>query len=268
MKTASCIGLLISVIISFSQAQDKSSVLATVGSTQITAADFNAQFEDVKKRSLNPPTRAQFLEELIRFELGVQEAQKMKLDQDPIVKRQMTQAMYAALLEKKLTDDISKITVSDKEMQEFYKNNPEFRLSHIRIDLRSDATPEQKTESKKRGQEIFDEVKKSKRPFEELVRLYSDDPISKAVGGDLGWQTKLTISPNIYEQMTSMKVNEIKGLFETPFGFHIIKLTGKRTFETANKRAIRTAVYDEKRKQIMDRYFEGLKKSYKVKINN
>ena len=48
--------------------------------------------------------------------------------------------------------------------------------------MKPTATAEQRAEAKKRAQEIFGEVKSSKRPFEELVRLYSDDTMAKQIG--------------------------------------------------------------------------------------
>ncbi len=152
-------------------------------------------------------------------------------------------------------------------MEAWYKNNPELRTSHILIEYKPGATPAQIAEAKKRATEIFDEVKKSKRPFEELVKLYSDDALSKQAGGDVGWQSKVTLVPSYYEAAVAMKVGDIKGLVESQFGFHIIKLTGRRSFENANKRQIRAAVFDEKRRVIFNEYFEKLKKSYTIKEN-
>jgi peptidyl-prolyl cis-trans isomerase C/peptidyl-prolyl cis-trans isomerase D len=157
--------------------------------------------------------------------------------------------------------------VTDQEMAAWYKRNPEIRTSHILIEFKPGSSPEQIAEAKKRAGEILDEVKKSKRPFEELVKLYSDDPLSKQAGGDVGWQSRVTLMPSYYDATTQMKVGELRGLIETPFGFHIIKLTGRRSFEEANKRQIRAAVYDEKRKNAFDDYFEKLKKQYTIKTN-
>lgn len=249
-------------------AQKGETVVATVGSKKITLDDFNKKYNEVKLQTINPPTKRQFLEDLVRYELGVQEAEKRNLEKDPIVQDRMKQELYKALLEKELGQKIQKIEVSDKEMAAWYKNNPEIRFSHILIEYKPGATPEQIAEAKKRATEIYDEVKKSKRPFEELVRLYSDDPLSKQAGGDVGWQSKVTLVPSTYDATVGMKPGQIKGLVETPFGFHIIKLTARRTFEEANKRQIRAAVYDEKRKQAFNDYFEKLKKQYKIQVNS
>lgn len=242
-------------------------VVAQIGSKSITLQEFNKKFNEVKAQTMNPPTKEQFLEDLIRYEVGLLEAQKRNLQKDPIVQDRFNQEMYKALLEKELGQRVQKIQVSDKEMQTWYAQNPELRTSHILIEFKAGATPQQIAEAKKRANEIFEEVKKSKRPFEELVKLYSDDALSKQVGGDIGWQSRVTLVPYYYEAASEMKVGEIKGLIETQFGFHILKLTGRRSYENANKRQIRAAVYDEKRKQIFNGYFDNLKKGYQIKEN-
>jgi peptidyl-prolyl cis-trans isomerase C/peptidyl-prolyl cis-trans isomerase D len=248
-------------------AQGKDEVIAQVGSKKITVEEFNRKLNDVKSQTLNPPTKSQFLEDLVRYEIGLQEAEKRGFEKDPIVQERMKQELYKALLEKELGEKVQKISVSDKEMQEYYKKNPELRTSHILIEFKPGSTGEQKTEAKKRATEIYEEVKKSKRPFEELVKLYSDDPLSKQAGGDVGWQSRMTLVPAYYDAAYSMKIGEIKGLIETQFGYHIIKLTERHSYENANKRQLRAAVFDEKRRMTFNEYFEKIKKNYSIKTN-
>lgn len=254
------------LIASTSYAQ-KNEVVAQVGKKAITLEEFNKKFNEVKAQSVNPPTKELFLEDLIRYEIGLQEAEKRGFAKDPIVLERLNQEMYKALLERELGPKIQKIQVSDKEMQAWYAKNPELRTSHILIEFKPGATPQQIAEAKKRAEEIWSEVKSSKRPFEELVKLYSDDALSKQAGGDIGWQSRVTLVPNYYETVQAMKVGDVRGLIETQFGFHIVKLTGRRSFENANKRQIRAAVFDEKRRQIFNEYFAKLKKSYTIKEN-
>ena len=246
-------------------AQDN--VVAIVGNKKITVEEFNKKFNEVKSQTINPPTKELFLEDLVRYEIGVQEAEKRKLEKDPIVQDRFKQELYKALVEKELGQKVQNIKVTDKEMEDFYKKNPEIRTSHILIEYKPEATAAQIAEAKKRANEIYEEVRKSKRPFEELVKLYSDDPLSKQSGGDVGWQSRVTLVPSYYNTILAMKVGEVKGLVETQFGFHIIKVTGRRSFENANKRQIRAAVFDDKRKLMFDDLFEKLKKQYPVKVN-
>lgn len=252
--------------ISFSQGE-KDPILARVGNKSISLKEFNLKFEEVTKKAANPPSRELFLEDLVRYYVGLQEAQKRKLDQDPMVRDRMQQEVYKALLETDLSATVDKISISEKEMRDYYKKNPEIRSSHILIEVKVDATSAQRKEAEKRALEIYDEVKKSKRPFEDLVKLYSDDTLTKQSGGDLGFQSRATLVPSFYDTLFRMKIGEIKGVVSSPYGFHIVKVTGRRSFENSNKRQLRALVFDEKRKDVFNKYFDRLKKSYSIELN-
>lgn len=255
--------------VGFAQTKD-ATVLATVGNKKITLGEFNKKYTEVTSQVLaNPPSRKVFLEELVRFEVGVQEARKRGLEKDPIVQERLNQEMYKALLEKEIGKKVEESAVTEAEMKTWYANNPQIRLSDILIEVKPGATKEQREEARKRGNEILDEVKKSKRSFEELVKLYSDDITTKNMGGDVGWQSRITLVASYYNAANALKVGEItSALVETPFGFHIIKLTGRRSYEEATKREIRMAVYDSKRKAVFDGFFDKLKKQYKINVNS
>lgn len=242
-------------------------VVAIIGKKSLSLEEFNRRFNEVKSQALNPPTKLQFLEDLVRYKMGLQEAEKRGMDKDPLVKERMEQELYKALLEKELSAKIQKAEIKDSDMKDYYKKNPEIKSSHILIEIKTGATPQQREEGKKRAQEIYKEVKESKRPFEELVKLYTDDSVTKQNGGDVGWQSRVTLFPTYYDAILSMKEGEVKGLIETPFGFHIVKVTGRRAYENANKQALRMAVFDEKRRAAFNEYFEKLKKDYPVKLN-
>ncbi len=234
---------------------------------EITAIDFNKKYEDVVKKTFTPPTKAQFLEDLVRFEIGVAEAERRKLGSDPIVQDLMRQQLYKSLIEKELAAKVDAIEPSEAEMQAWYKRNPEIRFSHILIEFKNTATPQQQAEAKKRATEIFEEVKKTKRPFEELVKLYSDDPQSRAAGGDVGWQSRLTLFPRYYEAIEKLKIGEIKGLVESPYGFHIVKMTGRRAYENSDKRQVKMGVLEERKVALFNDLFKELKKTYAVETN-
>ena len=240
-------------------------VVATVGNSKITLDDFTKRYEEIKKQAINPPAPEVFLEDLIRYEIGLQEAEKLKIQEDPVVKEEIRRVIYKGMVEKSIGKSVENIKVNEAEMRKFYKDNPELRTSHILIEVKEGATPAQFSEAEKRATEIYNEVKKSNRPFEELVKLYTDDTVGKNTGGDIGYQSKVTLVPTYYDAANSMKLNEIRGLIRSRYGFHIIKLTGKRSYQQANKLQIRAAVFDEKRKVIFDKYFEGLKSKYPIK---
>lgn len=258
--SATSIGLLIG---SLGHAQ----VVATVGKKAISLQDFKQKYKEVKDQAINAPPPEEFAKDLARYWMGVQEAEKQKLNEDPFVKEQTRQAMYKLLIERALGEKVNQIKVTEGEMRKFYENNPELLTAHILIEVKPGASAEDRASAEKRAKEIYDEVKKSKRPFEELVKLYSDDTLSKNQKGEIGYQSRVTLVPPYYDAALKLKVNEISPLVATRYGFHIIKLVGKNTFDQANRRQIRTAVFDEKRKELFDAFFSQLQKQYPVEIN-
>lgn len=262
------IPVLLTSTIAWSQGKT-TEVVATVGTKKITLDEFNRKYKEVTSQVLvNPPSRKVFLEDLVRYEVGVQEAKKRGLEKDPVVQDRMNQELYKGLLEKELGAKVQENKVSEGEMKAWYQNNPQIRLSDILIDVKASATAEQKAEARKRANEILADIRSSKRPFEELVKLYSDDITTKNIGGDIGWQSRISLIQPYYNAANALKVGEISGVIETPFGFHIIKLTGRRSYEEATKREIRMAVFDEKRKVVFDNFFSAVKKQYNINVNS
>lgn len=245
-------------------------VVAKVGNQVITLKEFKSEYQRAKNNMVAmpySPTPKEFLEDIIRFKVGLQEAKKKQITKIPEVKLKMEQELYKALLEVELAKKVEAIRISDKEVAEFYNKYPNVRSSHILIKFPADATPAQISEAQNRANKIYNEVLKSKRPFFELVQLYSEDPISKVSGGDLGFQSIINIHPNYYANANKLKVGDTSPPIRTKFGFHIIRKTGVQDFKNADKNQIRIGLFDQKRKDIVDQYFVNLKKSYPISKN-
>ena len=243
-------------------------VVFSVGNTKVTVDEFKKRLADYKSSTFNPPSAEQLLEDWVRFEVGVQEAEKQKMQTDPAVKERYRQVLYNALLEKNLGKKVEQIPITEADMKEYYKHNPEIRLSHIFIEYPVKATAEQHEIARKRAGEIYETVKKelrNKRPFEELVKLYSDDLATKDNGGDMGFQSRVTVP--FYETLVKMRVGDVSAPIESRQGYHIVKVTGRNNYEDADKRQVRAAVFDEKRAKIFNDYFEKLKKQYRIQVN-
>lgn len=247
---------------SFAQNDD---VVAVVGSKQITKKEFNDKYKEVVSKAFNPPSKDLFLEDLVRYEVGVMEAEKRNLSNDPIVQERIRQVLYVDLVEKEIGKKADGLSVSEKELQNYYAKNPEIRTSHILVEVKERARPSEREAAKKRATQIYNEVKTSKKPFEQLVKIYSDDVISKKNGGDIQWHSSGTLLPEYYNAALKLSMGQISPLIETKFGFHIIKLTGKKSYKEADKVALRAAVKESKKRALFDDYFGKLKSKYNVK---
>ena len=76
--------------------------------------------------------------------------------------------------------------------------------------------------------------------FAALARAYSDDKSSSVKGGDLGWVTPEAVVPAFREAMDRLAPGEISDPVQTPFGWHLIQVLERKTYDD-------TAEYRRKR---------------------
>ena len=70
--------------------------------------------------------------------------------------------------------------------------------------------------------------------FEAIASVNSADPGSAAQGGDLGWVGPGTFVPAFEQQLDMLAENEISQPFKTQFGWHIVQLLGRRTYDATD----------------------------------
>ncbi|MBK9293710.1 MAG: peptidylprolyl isomerase [Oligoflexia bacterium] len=243
-------------------------VVLKINNRIVTNEEFNKRFDDARKLVNPPSSKAAFLEDLINYEIGVQEAEKRNVAKDPIVAERIRQQLYVGLLEMELGKKANNISISEEEKMAFYKTTPQLRSSHILIEIKPNATASEKAQAKKRALDILNEVRSSKKSFEDLVKLYTDDLVTKARGGDVGYQSSLTINPDYYGALLKLRVGEVApSLIETKYGFHIAKLTGKLSYEDADKNLIVNPILEKKKIDLFKSYFNSLRKKYKITTN-
>lgn len=112
---------------------------------------------------------------------------------------------------------------SQKEVEEYYKKNkslfhsdPEMRISQIVLKDEESAS------------RILAQLKKGES-FEELAKKYSITPEGEN-GGDLGWISRGT--NDIFDTTFRMGVGQLSRVVKSPFGYHILKPTGRRSART------------------------------------
>ncbi|MCJ7508064.1 MAG: peptidylprolyl isomerase [candidate division Zixibacteria bacterium] len=192
-------------------------------SIEITSEQVEQALDEQMKR-----LRARFASE----EEFQAQLQKEGLTEKELRKRYKKAINDQLLRDKLLSSKISKISVSNKEVRDFYYNyqdsipeQPEgVRLGHILIPIKTG--PETIDQLKKKAQSILEMARKGE-DFSELAKKYSDDP-SSAQGGELGYFRKGDMVPSFEKATFALKVGEISDVVETQFGFHIIKLEDKK----------------------------------------
>jgi peptidyl-prolyl cis-trans isomerase SurA len=66
------------------------------------------------------------------------------------------------------------------------------------------------------------------RAFDEIAKLYSDDPGSALSGGDLGWARAGTYVPAFEAQLQSRELDTLSPVFKSEHGYHFLEVTGRR----------------------------------------
>ncbi|MFO1392989.1 MAG: peptidylprolyl isomerase [Steroidobacteraceae bacterium] len=92
--------------------------------------------------------------------------------------------------------------------------------------IEDDETVRQKLER------IRDRVLKGE-DFAAIASVSSADPGSATRGGDLGWTSPGTFVPEFEKTVDQLDIDEISEPFKTQFGWHIVQLLGRRTYDAS-----------------------------------
>lgn len=169
---------------------------------------------------------------------------------------------------------IKDINVSDKEMEAYYNNHKdqfnieEVKASQILISTldkdNKEVSKEEKDKLKEKAQSILDKVKNNE-DFAKLAKEYSDDKNSGKDGGDLGYFTKSDKNIEFTKEVFKLDTNQVSNLIETPYGYHIVKVTDKRTVTKSledSKDDIKARILNEK----YTKHIDSLYKNGKITI--
>jgi peptidyl-prolyl cis-trans isomerase C len=169
---------------------------------------------------------------------------------------------------------VSKTSVSDEELKTYYDSNPALfkhpemvKASHILIRVDEQADEAQKTEARKKIDDIAKKLKEGK-DFAELAKSYSECP-SSSNGGDLGSFRRGQMVKSFEDAAFSLNPGEISPVVETNFGYHIIKVSEKQpegSFPLDQvKPQIQQIVTREKVQQLLGKDIETLKSKADIK---
>lgn len=98
-----------------------------------------------------------------------------------------------------------------------------------------------------RMKKIKERIESGDSDFQTLARLHSADP-SGTRGGDLGWIYEGDLPPELEAEINKLQKGQISEPIKTPFGYHLIQVTDRRTQQGVNER-LRSQARDNLREQ-------------------
>ncbi len=243
-------------------------VVATVNGSSIMKSEFDELYnQNLLFLSNKRVTKEKVLNDIIDQRLGVERAKKIKLEQNPVVKAKMEEVLYHALISKDLEGEFAKITVADKEVEEYYRANKEYRTAHILLRVPVNPSKEQTDAAFTQIFKIYEDVKKDPNSFVSLANKYSQST-ANVNGGDIGFQPPTRLDPIYYEAIKGQAPGYIASPIRTQFGYHIVKVLEVKEFKDINVDVYKKIIYDIKRDSILEKYFKTNRSSAKIKINN
>ena len=246
----------------------------------ITLEELKQAYQIVKKSTFLAPSPELFFKDYLRYKMGIEVGlsnsslvKSPDIDKqivNPYLKQAFHQELYKALAEQKLKKqtkalDRSISRLSKKSLERMYAKEPEFNIFFISVFHPLGPSKTQIQEAKSRADKIYTRVSKSKKPFLELVALYSDDKSN----GVLAINRSLAeIPPSVYARLKNMKNGSVSQPIRIPTGYVIVKLNKKVPFAEANQTAIKANHFNKRRTKIFNSYFDSLKKDFKITFIN
>ncbi len=218
-------------------------ILARIGEEKITSADLERVIgyyspDQQKQLQDDPQMRAALLRRIVQGRVLADLARSKGFDKREDISEQIKFLVddYLAM-EFVRREVISKIDVSEDDKKLYYKTyrenfmTPEIaKASHILIRLDKNASADEKKRARKKAEDILERLNQGEN-FAKLATEYSEDPVSRDRGGDLGFFPRGTMDPDFEEVVFSLKPGETSGIVETHLGFHIIRLEERKAPE-------------------------------------
>ena len=139
------------------------------------------------------------------------------------------------LVERMQAEVLNSVVITPKEVKEFFNSIPKDSIPFLNaaveiseIVVKPEINDEERVAALKQVLDIRKRILEGGESFEELAKIYSDDPGSGSRGGDLGFAERGLYVQEFEAAAFSLEKDELSEPVETVHGFHIIKMIERR----------------------------------------
>src|SRR5258708_47290 len=204
----------------------------------------------------------QLLDSLVTNLLAAQAGRKQKLADDPEVKKRLQWAQDQIIEEVYLGRYIRSAMTDDRikaRYDQFVKDQKpqdQVNAKHILV----------KTEDEAKA--VIADLKGG-GDFAAIAKEKSNDPGTKATGGDLGWFTKDEMVPEFAEATFKLQKGQYtEAPIKTQFGYHVILLVDRRTAPPPTMEEARPQVVSLLQRELIDQKVKELRTGAKIETFN
>ena len=261
--------ILLAGLAACSGSEDKGTVIATVNGVDITEQQFQAYLDFKRIKANDDAHRVRLLDQYLErqgLSLLLQQKQddKARLMAQAELEDFQRQMTISRHFERHLKE-----AVNEEKIRNFYLSNKDryseekVHVAHILVRLQRDMAESERKVKLTLINEMYSRLKAG-ADFAEMARSDSEDRVSSRKGGDLGWMKKGSIDPKFSEQMFTVEKDGISEPFETPFGYHIIKVLDGPTTTTQSLESVTGDIRYLLRQQVKQAHEAELKAELKI----
>lgn len=147
------------------------------------------------------------------------------------IRNDIKENMIAERMRSKITE---KVNTTPEDIKKFFNGIPKDSLPTFnkevevgQIVFEPKLSKEEKEASRQKAQNLLDRVKKNE-DFATLAAAYSQDPVSAANGGDLGFNDRSAFVKEFSAWAFKLKAGELSPVFESDYGFHFLQVIERR----------------------------------------
>lgn len=244
--------------------------IATVNGHGVSAEEFDAYLAYKNVAVRDEHHRKRVLEQFLQRE-GLADLIEDKLEDNQRVRAELDE-MRREVLINRYFETFLKEKVGDEAVSNYYNNNIDkyeerkVHVAHILFRTNRNMDEQQRRAKLTTAQEAWSKLKAGNIPFEKVAEQYSEDAVSAKKGGDLGWIKEGTINSAFSDKAFSMKAGEISEPFETPFGYHILKVIEEPQVTRRPFEAVKGEIRYQLRNQAKDAEMKRLLSETSIKI--
>ncbi|MCI6702647.1 MAG: peptidylprolyl isomerase [Prevotella sp.] len=226
--------LAVAVMFSMGVAQAQNdAVVMTINGRPVTLSEFEYSYNKNNSEGVIDKKNVQEYADLfINYKLKVAAALEAGIDTTKAFRDEFKHYRNQQIRPSFITDDDV-----EKKAYEIYtqtrdrvnKNGGLVKPAHILIEARKTVSESEKAAARQRADSVYQALLKG-ADFGTLAQKVSDDKGSAAKGGMLGWIQKGLTVKEFEDQAFAMNKGDLSKPFESPFGYHIIKLADKGDF--------------------------------------
>ena len=150
--------------------------------------------------------------------------------------------------------DDSELASLYAERKSSYTRPAQREARHILVELAADADETSEREARERIELVSRRLAEG-MSFEEAAETYSEDPGSARLGGSLGWFSTDVMDPAFEEAAFALEEGERSDVVRTPFGLHLIEVTGRREAGVADFEDVRDQLRSDYQLEVAEQLF-------------